>query len=608
MTSLVFLIAAVGMVLQGLFITVEHNKKFVLADVLKGLAALMFVTIGLIGYIKVTNDSFGLKIVIGLVFGLVGDVLLNLRFVSEKFGQKFFLGGIVAFLVGHILYLAALAAGASPADWRFAWPTLIPDVQESSYEATVPVRLNDALAVVVSCADGADKTAWVADSFKRWFGCSPKVTGAAFAGEKLPNAEGYALEARPGRIEVRAMSAQGVCHALHTLRQIAQPVRGGMTVSGWEVPAFKVRDWPEVAWRGMHFCVFPETTLKRLEHMIRLAAYYKFNHVVVEPWGTFRSERHPWFGWPDAPLTKAEVRRLVALAKAEGVTLIPQFNCFGHASAARMRTGKHATLDFDPAHQVLFEPLGGWNWCLSNPVARTVVGELVEELYEAFGRPGSFHIGCDEAEPPSCAACCAGNYRQLVVDHVRAMVAKVKSLGARPMMWHDMLLEKGERWKPFYANGDKDEAKMVDTLPKDIVICDWYYGSDGGGGDPTGGTVVTNGYPTLDYFRGKGRDVLTCPWRNEKGIMAQGAYARKHGMFGMLETVWHHYSGTEFQRMMEAASNAAWGDGKRHVEFWTQPGLFHTFWRQVGWDMGIKDHDETGFFGKQVTRDIGGGN
>lgn len=108
MTSLVFLIAAVGMVLQGLFITVEHNKKFVLADVLKGLAALMFVTIGLIGYIKVTNDSFGLKIVIGLVFGLVGDVLLNLRFVSEKFGQKFFLGGIVAFLVGHILYLAAL--------------------------------------------------------------------------------------------------------------------------------------------------------------------------------------------------------------------------------------------------------------------------------------------------------------------------------------------------------------------------------------------------------------------------------------------------------------------------------------------------------------------
>lgn len=108
MTFPIFLIAAIGCILQGSFITVERQKKFVLADVLKGLAALMFVTIGLIGYIKFTTDSFGLKIVIGLVFGLVGDVLLNLRFVSEKYGQKFFLGGIVAFLVGHILYLAAL--------------------------------------------------------------------------------------------------------------------------------------------------------------------------------------------------------------------------------------------------------------------------------------------------------------------------------------------------------------------------------------------------------------------------------------------------------------------------------------------------------------------
>ena len=27
-----------------------------------------------------------------------------------------------------IAMLAELAAGASPADWRFAWPTLIPDI------------------------------------------------------------------------------------------------------------------------------------------------------------------------------------------------------------------------------------------------------------------------------------------------------------------------------------------------------------------------------------------------------------------------------------------------------------------------------------------------
>lgn len=45
---------------------------------------------------------------IGLILGGVGDVLLNLRFVFEKIGQKIFLAGIAAFLAGHILYLAAL--------------------------------------------------------------------------------------------------------------------------------------------------------------------------------------------------------------------------------------------------------------------------------------------------------------------------------------------------------------------------------------------------------------------------------------------------------------------------------------------------------------------
>jgi len=105
---LMIVLAVVGMILQGTFIAVEHKEKYVLADILKGCAALMFVTIGLINYLNVTNDSFGLKILVGLGFGMLGDIILNLRFVVKKNGQKVFLVGILAFLIGHILYLAAL--------------------------------------------------------------------------------------------------------------------------------------------------------------------------------------------------------------------------------------------------------------------------------------------------------------------------------------------------------------------------------------------------------------------------------------------------------------------------------------------------------------------
>ena len=39
---------------------------------------------------------------------MIGDILLNMRYLFPKFDQKIFLTGIVAFLIGHIMYLVAL--------------------------------------------------------------------------------------------------------------------------------------------------------------------------------------------------------------------------------------------------------------------------------------------------------------------------------------------------------------------------------------------------------------------------------------------------------------------------------------------------------------------
>ena len=103
------ILAIIGMGLQGCFITVEHQEKYVPAVILKGLAALCFVIIGFLGSSQVVMEfDFAKKITIGLLFGLLGDVCLNLRFVLKNFGQKIFLIGILMFLIGHILYLVAL--------------------------------------------------------------------------------------------------------------------------------------------------------------------------------------------------------------------------------------------------------------------------------------------------------------------------------------------------------------------------------------------------------------------------------------------------------------------------------------------------------------------
>lgn len=108
MAAKIALLCVVGLLVDIWFIKTEYAGKMVNATVLKGAASLFFVLLGFVCY-AANTAPFGKLIVIGLVLGLVGDVLLNLRNVFE--GRKsmlVFALGILAFLSGHFLYIAAL--------------------------------------------------------------------------------------------------------------------------------------------------------------------------------------------------------------------------------------------------------------------------------------------------------------------------------------------------------------------------------------------------------------------------------------------------------------------------------------------------------------------
>ena len=112
MNACVYGLMVLGIILQGIFIAVEHKEKFVGAVCLKGAASIVFCVIGALGFSAAMaagyEGDFPRLVLIGLFFGALGDILLNLRWVFEKLNQKIFLSGIAAFLTGHILYLAAL--------------------------------------------------------------------------------------------------------------------------------------------------------------------------------------------------------------------------------------------------------------------------------------------------------------------------------------------------------------------------------------------------------------------------------------------------------------------------------------------------------------------
>lgn len=482
----------------------------------------------------------------------------------------------VLFVLFSILGWNLFSQGPAGAPGQYLEPSITPEPAYSKISSTEYYPLT---SVRIECPDNSAGK-WARKHLVKWYGkFAPEVVETVASVTDLGD-EAYDLIIDQNGVQVRARTLQGVRYALYSLRQIAMPQRKSMKIKEWIVPNAVVHDKPALSFRGIHICWFHEREPWQIERMIRLAAYYKMNYAVIESWGTYRSKVAPWYGWPDGTMTDKEIARLRKIADDLGITLIPQINVFGHASMCRSKSGKHSGLDLHPEYQPLFEPAGGWNWCLSNPETRKLLTDLIEERMEVFGNPPFFHIGADEAQRPSCPECISTPYPELMLDHINAMCEAVRKKGARPMMWHDMLLEKDDpRWEGFQARGFAGIEATLLKFPKDVIICDWYY------------KEAQKTYPTLDYFKGLGFQTLTCPLIKTSGIKSLAMYARNGHADGILGTIWHHDFGTDFTTVYLHLSNAAWNAGARWKRNQVQTHLRH-----VMWDMGNKDSKRTGMF------------
>ena len=470
--------------------------------------------------------------------------------------------------------------------------TPIPMPAEFESDMDKPVAFDASAKVTVDCPDAAAAD-WLNAHFLEWYGkAAPKAEGGASGLTLRAGDEAYAVKADAKGVRIMARTLAGVRWAAYSLRQLAIAKRGSLRTQGRLLPSCSISDSPLLAFRGVHLCWFPEMRGQQVERAIRLAALLKFNFAIIESWGVYRSERHSWWGWPNGAMTKKEVARLVALGKDLGITLIPQVNAFGHASLSRSRSLKHAVLDLQPEYEPLFEP-GGWNWCLTNPEAQRVLRELIAELHEDFGNPPYFHLGCDEAQPPSCPDCRKVPYGELVCRHIADLSKFVAARGAKAMIWHDMLLERDDpRWKGFIACGTSETAKLADLLPKDVVICDWQY---------LYGRMdkVNDDWPTMKYFKEKGFPVAACPWMNYNAMKPMADFLAKTGGFGYVQTTWHHLRGTDWVQMYRGGAAAAWGTSfpPDTPQYDT---AFGTALRLVGHDMKLTDPLDTGHMNQQL--------
>ncbi|HSV88484.1 MAG TPA: lysoplasmalogenase family protein, partial [Bacteroidales bacterium] len=103
----VYFLAGIGVIATIVFLLVRVKRGGVKGIIAKTVASLFFVATASAAIIESGNVLFGILVIMGLVFGLVGDIFLDLKVVYSNDSDQWLFAGMSSFTSGHILYLAA---------------------------------------------------------------------------------------------------------------------------------------------------------------------------------------------------------------------------------------------------------------------------------------------------------------------------------------------------------------------------------------------------------------------------------------------------------------------------------------------------------------------
>ena len=100
----------IGLLLLVVFLFFRAKEQRVIAVIIKGFVSLMFIITALVAWLTSHNPQsiFGIFVLLGLVFGLAGDVLLDLKFIDLTREMLYTKLGFLAFLFGHVFYITGL--------------------------------------------------------------------------------------------------------------------------------------------------------------------------------------------------------------------------------------------------------------------------------------------------------------------------------------------------------------------------------------------------------------------------------------------------------------------------------------------------------------------
>ena len=239
--------------------------------------------------------------------------------------------------------------------------------------------------------------------------------------------EGYTLTVAPDSIVIRAPAQAGLFYGLQTLLQLLPPEIFGTSPASnvvWQIPCVHIEDWPRFPWRGFMLDVSRHFFSKsEVETFLDAMAMHKLNvfhwHLTDDHGWRIEIKKYPkltqvgaWrsdggFGFdpktttaygPDGRYggfyTQDDIREVVKYAAARHITVVPEIEMPGHATAALAAYPQYSCTGgpFEPAMTA-----GIFNG-IYNPAKEETFRFLADVLTEVIPLfPGNYiHIGGDE--------------------------------------------------------------------------------------------------------------------------------------------------------------------------------------------------------------------
>jgi hexosaminidase len=287
----------------------------------------------------------------------------------------------------------------------------------------------------------------------------------------IPHKEGYLLHIDKKAIRCIGHDASGVLYGLQTLRQLWQAGKSSI-----KVPGYTIDDHPRFSYRGMALDVsrhlFPVSFIKKY---IDLLALYKFNtfhwHLTDDQGWRIEIKKYPKLqsvaAWRNETLighkkelphrfdgkryggyyTQQQIKEVVQYAADRKITIIPEIEMPGHASAA-LAAYPALGCTGGPYSTATFWGVFDEVYCAGNDSTFVFLQNVLDEVMALF--PATYiHIGGDECPKTRWKVCAKCQQRKQALhlpdEHalqsyfIQRMEQYVNSKGRQIIGWDEIL-------------------------------------------------------------------------------------------------------------------------------------------------------------------------